>query len=381
METVTPKKLKMLKPVNTLLSFFYHTKKVNNSIDFKEVKRIIVLDPTAIGDIVMLIPFLNVLHKNFKNAEITLVCAKHAKSILETLSIVDNFIIFNGNNSFLSLKNIIKDRKHLKDIIKQINKKEYDIAIEPRGDIRYLYFMHYFNAKRKISFSYSGGECFLTDVYLMPESYRETHIIEDKLYLLKQIGCKIEKVDYYPHLEVDEKFKKEFIARHKLEKYHLIGIHPGASKLIRQYPYYDKIIEKTNNKNICYLIFKGYNEEEAVKKIEDKLKELKLKYIIINESFEIYLKTIGICDVVMCNDSGAGHIAAAYGIKTFVIFGPEKPSGIRPYNEQNVEYINYQSACKPCYKLECPLREQECFTKIDVEKIASKVNNYIKKIK
>lgn len=57
MESVTPSKLKILKPVNMLLSVFYHTKKINTPIDFKNVKNILVLDPTAIGDIVMLIPF------------------------------------------------------------------------------------------------------------------------------------------------------------------------------------------------------------------------------------------------------------------------------------------------------------------------------------
>lgn len=381
METITPKKLKLLKPVNGFLSIFYHTRKIQEPLNIANIKSLIILEPTAIGDIIMLIPFLKVIRKNFKNAKITLVCAKHAEIILKELNLVNQFIVFNGNNSFLSLKSFLKDRKHLKKTIQKINEKEYDLAIESRGDIRYLFFMHYFHAKRKISFSYSGGECFLTDVYDMPENYKDTHIIEDKLFLLKKIGCKIDKEDYYPSLNVDLKYKREFITKNKLEKYHLIGIHPGASKLIRQFPYYNKIIENIHSKNICYLLFKGYNEDEAVKKIEDTLIELKIKYIIINESFEIYLKTIGICDIVMCNDSGAGHIASAYGVKTYVIFGPEKPSGIRPYNEKNVEYIDYQLPCKPCYKLKCPLKEQECFTKINIKKMADKINTYIQKIK
>lgn len=81
MESVTPSKLKLLKPVNLLLSAVYHTEKIDTPIDFKNVKKILVLDPTAIGDTVMLIPFLKVLKQNFTNASITLVCQKHAKFI------------------------------------------------------------------------------------------------------------------------------------------------------------------------------------------------------------------------------------------------------------------------------------------------------------
>lgn len=380
METVTPQKLKILKPINSVLSVFFHTKKIDEPIELSSIKNIIILDPTAIGDIIMSIPFLKTIKKNFKNAKITLVCAKHASVILEPLNLVDEFIIFNGNNSFLTIKNIIKDRKHLKNTIKRINKSTYDLAIEPRGDIRYLYFMHYFNAKRKISYSYSGGECFLTDVYQMPENYKETHIIEDKLYLLKQMGCEVNKEDYYPELIVDEKYKKQFKKNHKIGDKYLIGIHPGASKLIRQYPYYNKIVEKINHDDICFLIFKGFNEDEAVEKIEKTLKRIKAKYLIINETLDVYIKTLGICDIVLCNDSGAGHIAGAYGINTYVIFGPEKPSGIRPYNENNVNYINSECEFKPCYKLDCPLKEQYCFTKINTDEIAKNVDAYLKKL-
>lgn len=381
MESVTPSKLKLLKPVNLLLSAVYHTEKIDTPIDFKNVKKILVLDPTAIGDTVMLIPFLKVLKQNFTNASITLVCQKHAKFILNNLSLVDDFIIFKGNDCFLGIKNIIKSLDHLKETIKIVNKNEYDIAIEPRGDIRYLYFMHYMHARRKISYSYSGGECFLTDVFNMPKNYKDTHIIEDKLNLLKMIGCSFSEADKYPYMIKDSYLKDSFIKEHNLDGQLIVGIHPGASKKIRQYPYYGDIIKNIDRYDVFYIVFKGYNEDEAVKKIEEVLKTLDKKYIVLSESLEMYIKYVSICDLMMCNDSGAGHLSGAYGIVTYVFFGPERPAGIRPYNSENVRYINRDLECKPCYKLECPLKEQYCFTEINTKSVAKKIDEDLSLLK
>lgn len=378
METITPSKLKVIRTIDSVFKILVPKKRnQNTNIELDKIKKIIVLDPTALGDMIMLIPFLNVLRNNFKKAEITLVCASHGLKILKPLNIIDNFITFNGNSSFLGLKNLCKDRKHLKDTLKKINENNYDIAIEPRGDIRYIFFMSKFKSKYKISYSYSGGEYLLTHSYKMPDNYKSTHLIEDKIHLLELIGCKAEAKDYYPYLPKDTILKKDFIKTHNLKKYKLIGIHPGASKEIRQYPFYDKIVENINNKNLCFLIFKGYNEDNAVEKIEKKLKELNAKYYIISENLEKYIRLLSICDIVLCNDSGAGHISGAYGIKTYVFFGPEKPEGVRPYNEKNVKYINHNIDCKPCYCLQCPKEEQYCFSKINLEQVCNEIKKDI----
>lgn len=56
-------KTKYLKMVNYGLNLFFHTKKSKEKIDWKNVKKILIIDFTGMGDLVMLLPFLNVVKK------------------------------------------------------------------------------------------------------------------------------------------------------------------------------------------------------------------------------------------------------------------------------------------------------------------------------
>ena len=243
MEIANPKKVKLIKKVSKVFSIFYHTKKQTEKIDIENTKEIVVFDPSLIGDMVMIIPFFQVLRDNFKNAaienaKITFICAKPGEIILKDTNLIDRFIICNGAKTFLSIKSILKDFKHLRKVLKEVNQREYDIAIEPRGDFRYIYFMHFIKAKRKVSFNYSGGECFLTDVIDMPSNYKTSHITDDKLYLLEKMGLKKGNMEINPILPITEEMKHEkqkFIKQNELEGYKLIGIHPGAREKIRRF--------------------------------------------------------------------------------------------------------------------------------------------------
>lgn len=58
-----PQKTKFLKLLNGMLSLFFLEKTANSVLDIKSCKRILIIDPTLIGDIVMLISFLRVVKK------------------------------------------------------------------------------------------------------------------------------------------------------------------------------------------------------------------------------------------------------------------------------------------------------------------------------
>lgn len=381
MEIANPKKVELIKKVSKVFSIFYHTKKQAEKIDIENTKEIVVFDPSLIGDMVMIIPFFQVLRDNFKNAKITFVCAKPGEIILKDTNLIDEFIICNGAKSFLSIKNIIKDFKHLKNVLKEVNKKEYDIAIEPRGDFRYIYFMHFMKAKRKISFNYSGGECFLTDVIDMPSNYKTSHITDDKLYLLEKMGLSRGKIEINPILPITEEMKQmkeEFIKKNKLEGYKIIGIHPGAREKIRRYEKFDEVLENINSKleKVAFLVYEGVNEEKEVQKVLEGAKKCNAKVFHMKADLAGYLKNITYSDTIICNDSSAGHIANGYKIPTIVIYGPVNPEGIRPYNNTTavLNCVSIPLPCKPCYSAGvCPNGDYKCFNKINVEDIANLV--------
>lgn len=371
------KKTKGLKIINMFLNCLFHEKKSDLQPDLTDANHILVIDPTLIGDMVMLTPVLRTIRKNNGNCRITLVCGEWAKAILESQNLIDEFVVIDC--SFInSVSSLALNRKKLKELIKIVNIRAYDYAIELRGDLRYIYFMHYCNAKRKVSYSYTGGECFLTDV--IKPSGDVNHLVEDKMYFIQSLGCIFSDEDIYPRLYINQEqelIRKKFVKQNNLEGKTIIGIHPGASLAVREWDGFQKLLPQLNKScfNPVFLIFEGPNEKKAVVELENAALRCGARYIISNTPIEEYMLRISLCNVMICNDSGAGHIAAAYGVPSFVVFGPVLPEMARPYAKENVYCFSEELSCKPCMATVCD-NSNECLKKIKPDDVSEKVLTY-----
>ena len=63
--------------------------------------------------------------------------------------------------------------------------------------------------------------------------------------------------------------------------------------------------------------------------------------------------------LLLTNDSGPMHIAAALGLPTVALFGPTDPDKTGPYGDGH-HVFRTQVDCAPCFKRRCPLPEQLC---------------------
>ncbi len=353
MQKFNPKKTKYVKAANAVLSVFFHEKKAQTPLDLHHAKNILVIDAGRIGDIVMSIPFLKTLKRNAPGAKLTLVCGIWAEAVLKGQGLADRLLVMDPEASG-SVAGMIRIYRQLR----QINRICYDIALEPRGDLRYIFFMHWCNARRKVSYRYTGGECFLTDVVIPPE--KAVHLVEDKLYFAKQTGCRVFRTDRYPKLSLTArqiKENEEFIQRHGLLEKQIIGIHPGAGLKIKQWDGFAKLAAKlaADSGHRAFLIFEGPGEKEAAQKTAQAVRACGGQALVSKTGLAQYLQRLALCHAVICNDSGAGHIARAYGVTVYVIFGPVEPAFARPYAEDRVFVFSDDSLdCKPCFQTSCP---------------------------
>jgi heptosyltransferase-2 len=73
--------------------------------------------------------------------------------------------------------------------------------------------------------------------------------------------------------------------------------------------------------------------------------------------------------VLVCNDAGARHLAAAFGVPCVVLMGPtalEKTN----MNLERVKVFSADVSCRPCYRRECPI-DHRCMTRIPADQVAS----------
>lgn len=67
--------------------------------------------------------------------------------------------------------------------------------------------------------------------------------------------------------------------------------------------------------------------------------------------------------LVVCNDAGARHIAAAFGVPSIVFLGPTSLEKTN-LNLEGIEVFQTDHACRPCYKRTCPI-DHRCMGDID----------------
>ena len=82
---------------------------------------------------------------------------------------------------------------------------------------------------------------------------------------------------------------------------------------------------------------------------------------------------MSLCDIVISNDSGLMHVAAALDKKLIAIYGSSDPHHTPPMHPQAViEYLGL--TCSPCFKRECPLGHINCLKQIMPKKIIFDIN-------
>jgi heptosyltransferase-2 len=58
--------------------------------------------------------------------------------------------------------------------------------------------------------------------------------------------------------------------------------------------------------------------------------------------------------LVLCNDSGAMHVASALGVPTMSVFGSTEPQLTGPMGPR-ARVLRHHVPCSPCFLRECPL--------------------------
>jgi lipopolysaccharide heptosyltransferase II len=384
MSKFNEKKINRLKKVDWFFRSVYlfpKNKRKYSPVNKTEVKEILLIGIWLIGDTIMHLPVINIIKKNYPNARITIVCEKQSEIILRTQNLVDNFIIFKCpwvvpvNYSLKSLAAFFLSAR-------TANRTRYDLAFEFRGDWRSILYMNFINAARKVSYNYSGGEYMLTDAIIPDESIE--NLTQESLYLLKQFGCSYQERDVFPRLilnSADKEYLVNFKTENGLWKKNIIGVHPGTTQIVKRWNeknYSDlivKLAEKYNDR--VFLLFEGPNERTTVAAIEKELSAKGVEYRVVNRTLREYVLLISLCEIMICNDSGAAHIAGSYEIPVVVIFGSRGPGFVFPYGSKHQEMISHDLECKPCFNTYCKLGTILCLKGITVGEVFNKTCNIL----
>ena len=135
------------------------------------------------------------------------------------------------------------------------------------------------------------------------------------------------------------------------------------------------LAQELPNANIILLGSKSDHQlaEEILQQSQD---SVKIHNWCGNTSLDEAIVLIGLAKVVVSNDSGLMHIAAALKTPQIAIFGSSDPAHTPPLSE-NAKVIWLNLPCSPCHKKECPLGHLKCLNDILPQQVLATLNTLL----
>ncbi|MCF7917140.1 MAG: glycosyltransferase family 9 protein [Candidatus Omnitrophica bacterium] len=349
----------------------------------KNNKKILLVNPFAIGDILSSTSLIEELRRKFPHCFIGYMCNRRVASIVESNPKIDEVFIFEKNEYKKRWRvSRIKCIWSFLKFLRLIQKKKFNLVIDLSLGDRYSFFFKLLGIPKRVGFNYKGRGRFQTHKLDIP-GFEEKHVVEYYFELLKFIGIDGKPPPLKAYLKEDDiKWAEEFLKDNNVtDNDLLIGIDPaggesfGPQADIKRWPieYFaalsDQFISQLNAKII---ILVGPKEKEVV----DKIRSL-MQYTPIDASQSSIMQMAALMkksSLIICNDTGPMRFANAFEKKVVALFGPtdDKVYGCYPSHERNRVLKKENLSCRPCYKkFRIPKCEynKRCLTEITVDEV------------
>ncbi|MFN3134070.1 MAG: lipopolysaccharide heptosyltransferase II [Candidatus Kryptonium sp.] len=337
-------------------------------------ERILIIQTAFIGDVVLALPLLQVLRKNFPSAKIDFMLIPKTAELLKNHPDVNDVIIFDKKGRDKGFSGIVK-------MVRLISQKDYDAVFIPHRHFRSAIIPFLAGIKVRVGFDRSIFKFLYTHVV----EYRQIHEIERNLSLLEPFGIKSD-VKEIPNLypsEADKNYIDELLAGVKSE---IICVAPGSVWATKRWlkERFAELVELLIKDGFVVALVGGMEDFELCEEI----KNVNGSENIFNfcgklsllQSAELLRRSI----LLVSNDSAPMHIAVAMRTPVVAIFGSTIPEfGFYPYGEKDRIIQVENLYCRPCGihgRRKCPERHFNCMRLIETERVYLEVRALIQSL-
>ena len=331
-------------------------------------RKILVRATNWIGDGVMSLPALEALHAHCPAAEIVLVSKPWVSELYRDFPAVSRQIIYSPEKEHKGPRGFWK-------LIQKLREEKFDAAILFQNAFHAAWMAWCAGIQVRIGYARDGRSVLLSDAVEPPQPAVYGHQTYYYLQLLLRAGL-IER--YAPVKEIRltvQEPEKEWAHRH-LQRMGLagprllVGLNPGAFfgpakrwLLPRYAQLADRLIGALH---ADVLIFGSSEERPLAEEIARAMKHMPL--ILAGEtSLRQLMALLAQCRLVVSNDSGSMHLAAALGLPVVAIFGSTDERATGPVGVRT-RVVKRPADCSPCGLRECPI-DFRCMKSVTVDEV------------
>jgi heptosyltransferase-2 len=255
-------------------------------------------------------------------------------------------------------------------ITRDIRAGHFDLALLLPNSFESALMVFLGKVPQRIGYATDGRSWLLTNA--IPPAQEHRHQVFYYLSLVKALSVSTEA----PSIEITATPEERALARELLERH---GIPVDAPFMVL-------------NPGAAYGSAKRWDEDRFADSARVLAKELRLRLAIIGSeaerpiaeqirarlkpgtavlngktTLEVLIGVLAESSLLITNDSGPMHIAAALGVPTVAVFGSTDDKVTGPYGERT-RIVKHPVECSPCLLRECPI-DHRCMTGVTVDDV------------
>lgn len=315
--------------------------------------------PNWIGDAVMATPALMTLRQGLPDAEITVLAPDPVVSLFEYHPGCDRVIRPNKEGGrferFLKTATLLRREK-------------FDAAVLLQNAIEAALVARLAGIPIRAGYRTDGRRFFLSHGVPVGPDQKRLHHTDYYQQMLSSIGLSLAPTELVLECTSEEQSRAE----KRLGEGAWIAVNPGAAygSAKRWYPdRFAAVADLLRDEfGVSVVLTGGPGELEIGKDIASVMRAEPLN-LIGQTSVRELMAILQHCSLVVTNDSGPMHVAAAFGTPIVAVFGPTDHTTTSPRSDM-VRIVRKDVDCAPCLLRQCPT-DHRCMTAVTVDDVVA----------
>jgi heptosyltransferase-1 len=322
-----------------------------------DFRRILLIKPSSLGDIVHTLPTATALKRRFPAASLTWLVKRQWAEVLE------------GNPALDRILAVDLSVGGWPAAIRAVRAGQFDLVVDLQGLLRSAVLGWLSGASVRVGFANGreGSPWFYTQKVAVVDP--EMHAVDRYLLIAGCLGASLPmgSLDFPLAADsgADKKVSEMLLSAGAIAGSPLVAINAGARWPTKQWPpsAFAQVADQLQDKGIRVVVIGSAVENHPANTVVGHMRTSAIN-LVGRTSIKELIALLRRVRLLITNDSGPMHLATAVGTPVVALFGPTDPIRTGPYGLEH-RAIRSGIPCSPCFSRRCVNpKTLECLTSI-----------------
>ncbi|MBN1506975.1 MAG: glycosyltransferase family 9 protein [Sedimentisphaerales bacterium] len=296
-------------------------------------ERILLIKPSSLGDVVLALPALSALRRNYPNARISWLIRPEFAPLVEGHPHLDEIIPFDRKFLGRAWRDPTALRE-LASLISRLRRGRFDVVLDLQGLFRSASLAWLSGGKRRLGpiWRKELARWFYTTA--IPPRLEWVHVVDYYLKLIEATGAADLRVEFVLAQSPDAVASaRRLLLQHDIDPSRCAILIPGSAQISKCWPaerfaaLADRLV---SDHGLTVAATGGAAEGPMIERIQGLAKH-RIANLAGCTSLRELVEVLRVARLVVSNDTGPGHIAAALGKPLVMLFSWSNPLRAGPY--------------------------------------------------